>query len=302
LTLHATELLAQGMAFPEGPRWHDGRLYLVDHLLGHVYLLGDSGLETLVELSAGASGMGWTPAGDHLIVSMHDRRIVRFVDGELVETTALGEMVPGPLNEMVVGPRGDAFVGNFGSELSAGEPLTPTVLVRVEPDGSAWVAADDLVFPNGMVISEDGGTLIVAETFALRLSAFDIGEDGSLSNRRVWASFGEPPALPFDFEAGADVVREAGGVLPDGIALDAEGAVWVADPLGTDVLRVVEAGEVVDRVPIGDLGSYAVALGGEDRRTLYICANRRFDEIDPGVDRAGCLLSCRVEVPGAGWP
>lgn len=302
MTERTTKLHASGMTFPEGPRWHDGCLYLVDHLDGHVYLLGDDGLELLAEVPGHPSGMGWGPDGEHLIVSMHDRRILALADGELTEKASLGEMVPGPLNEMVVGPTGYAYVGNFGSELTEGEPLTPTVLVRVEPDGSAWVAADDLVFPNGTVITPDGRTLIVAETFALRLTAFDIEEDGSLSNRRVWASFGTPPVTPYDLATVADDVRAIGGVLPDGIALDAEGAIWVADALGTEALRVVEGGEIVDRVPTGDLGSYALALGGEDRRTLYICANKPVGEINPGVDREGCLLSCEVDVPGAGWP
>lgn len=296
-------VLAEGLTFPEGPRWHDGRLHLVDQLAARVYVLGAAGLETLAEVPGHPSGMGWTPGGDHLIVSMEDRRILRLgADGALTEHAALGGLVPGPLNEMTVGPDGRAWVGSFGSELAAGEPLTPTGLVRVDPDGSATVVAEDLVFPNGIVITPDGRTLIVAETFALRLSAFDVGEDGSLSNRRTWAQFGEAPGPPWDFEASAERARADGGALPDGIALDAEGAVWVSDPTGPAVLRVVEGGEVVDRVPTGELGSYAVALGGPDRRTLYVCANGRFGVLKPGVDRIGRLLACEVDVPGAGSP
>lgn len=294
-------VLADGMAFPENPRWHDGRLYLCDHLLGRVHAYDEGRLRLLAELPQQPSGMGWTPAGEHLVVSMRDRRIVRLVDGESIEWARLGDLVPGPLNEMLVGPGGRAYVGNFGSDLAGGEPLTPTVLVRVDPDGTAVVAAEDLAFPNGTVITPDGRTLIVAESYALRLTAFDLDADGGLSNRRTWASFGDPPALPAPEGRVYEQVLAAGVTVPDGIALDAEGAVWVSDPAGSFVLRVAEGGAILDRVPTGELGSYAVALGGEDRRTLFVCANARIGTLKPGEDRLGRLLACRVEVPGAGW-
>ncbi|ADB50361.1 SMP-30/gluconolactonase/LRE family protein [Conexibacter woesei] len=294
-------VLADGMAFPENPRWHDGRLYLCDHLLGRVHVLEDDGLRLLAEVPGQPSGMGWTPAGEHLVVSMNDRRLLRLAGGELHAWAQLGELVPGPLNDMVVGPGGRAYVGNFGSDLVGGEPFAPTVLVRVDPDGTAVVAAEDLSFPNGTVITPDGRTLIVAETYALRLTAFDVDSDGGLSNRRAWATFGDPIPLPERPERVYEHVLSAGATVPDGIALDAEGAVWVADPVGDAVLRVAEGGAILDRVPTGELGSYAVALGGANRRTLYVCANARLGTLKPGEDRLGRLLACAVEVPGAGW-
>lgn len=297
----AVHVLADGMAFPENPRWHDGRLYLCDHLLGRVHVLEDGRLGHLADVPGQPSGMGWTPAGEHLIASMNDHRIVRLADGELHEWAQLGGLVPGPLNDMVVGPGGRAYVGNFGSDLAAGEPFTPTVLVRVDPDGTAVVAAADLAFPNGTAITPDGRTLIVAETYALRLTAFDLDADGGLSNRRTWAAFGDPIPLPDTGERVYERVLRTGATVPDGIALDAAGAVWVADPIGDAVVRVAEGGAILDRVPTGELGSYAVALGGEDRRTLFICANARLGTLRPGEDRLGCLLACTVEVPGAGW-
>ncbi|MFF5261756.1 SMP-30/gluconolactonase/LRE family protein [Actinomadura viridis] len=289
-------VIAEKLAFPEGPRWHDGRLYFVDHLDGHVNVVEPDGtVRLLATLPGGASGMGWRPDGTHLVVSMHDQRLVALGE-QVTEVAALGGLVGGPLNEMVVGGSGRAYVGNFGSDLTGGEPLTPTVLVRVDPDGSAVVAAENLVFPNGVVLTPDERTLIVAESFALRLTAFDVDENGGLSNRRVWASFGEAPSLDF-----GEIVAQ-GTTIPDGIALDAEGAVWVSDPVGHEVIRVAEGGRVLDRIPTGELGSYAVALGGSEGRTLYICANARLGRIEPGIDRCGQVLTVEVDVPGAGRP
>jgi len=294
-------ILADGMAFPENPRWHDGRLYFCDHLLARIHVVEQGRVEHLIDVPQQPSGMGWTPAGEHLVVSMKDRRLLRRADDELAEWADLGALAPGPLNDMVVGPGGRAYVGGFGSDLTGGEPIMPSALLRVDPDGTAVVAADELAFPNGTVITPDGRTLLVAESYGLCLTAFDVAADGGLSNRRTWASFGEPPALPAPLPEVYEQVIAADAIVPDGIALDAEGAVWVSNPVGGEVLRVAEGGAILDRVSTGELGSYAVALGGEDRRTLYICANARLGAIKPGEDRLGCLLACEVDVPGAGW-
>ena len=168
---------------------------------------------------------------------------------------------------MTVDRLGRAYVGNFGFELDGVEAPRPTVLVRVDPDGSARVVADDLLFPHGSAITEDGATLIVAETWGARLTAFDIGADGALSNRRVWATF-------------------ADRAVPDGICLDAEGAVWIASPTTAGCLRVREGGEILERVETGR-GAFACMLGGQDRRTLYVCTADSHDPDRQRTERNG---------------
>jgi sugar lactone lactonase YvrE len=182
---------------------------------------------------------------------------------------------------MVVDAAGRAYVGNFGYDRHRGEAQRTTCLARVDPDGTVTRAADDLMFPNGTVITPDGRTLIVGETFAGRLTAFDVGADGSLSRRRVFASID--------------------GCYPDGICLDAEGAVWVADPRGNRVVRVLEGGRIARTISTGPRGSYACMLGGADRRTLYVCTN---SGSGPAMAEKtdGRIEAIRVEVPGAGLP
>jgi sugar lactone lactonase YvrE len=181
---------------------------------------------------------------------------------------------------MVVDGRGRAYVGNFGFDLHARAPLAPANLVLVHPDGRAEIAAKDLMFPNGTVITPDGRTLILGETFAAQLTAFDIGADGRLSNRRVWAKLEK--------------------AVPDGICLDAEGAIWVASPVSKGVLRVRAGGEVVQRIGV-EHQAYACMLGGDDRRTLYLCTAANHDPAKTG-DKTGRIEVARVDVPGAGLP
>jgi sugar lactone lactonase YvrE len=173
-------------------------------------------------------------------------------------------------------------VGNQGFDLAGGASPATTVLILVEPDGSARVVADDVLFPNGSVITPDGKTLIVAETFAARLTAFTITDDGSLVDRRLFAGLN--------------------GAFPDGIALDAEGAVWVASPPTHEVLRVAAGGEVLDRVATGEHEAIACALGGLDRRTLYICTSSTHDPVEAMARRDARIEAVEVDVPGAGWP
>jgi sugar lactone lactonase YvrE len=245
-------MLTDGLTVPEGPRWHAGRLWLSD-FYSHRVLASDAGgaVEAVAEVPAQPSGLGWLPDGRLLVVSRRDRRVLRDDGAGLVEHADLSALATGPCNDMVVAPDGCAYVGNFGSDHHAGEPERDAVLVRVEPDGSVHPAAADLAFPNGSVVTDDRRTLVVAETRGRRLSAFDIGEDGRLSGRRVWADL-------------------AGG-FPDGICLDAEGAVWYADPRNNEVVRVREGGEVLERRSTGAEGAFACMLGGSDRRTLYVC-------------------------------
>ncbi|HET6794810.1 MAG TPA: SMP-30/gluconolactonase/LRE family protein [Acidimicrobiales bacterium] len=275
--------LVDGLTFTECPRWRDGRLWLSDFYTHSVLAVDPSGgTERMAEVAAQPSGLGWLPDGRLLIVSMKDRRILRLEDGGgLVEHADLTGLAPWHLNDMVVDATGRAYVGNFGFDLMAGGEARTTNLIRVDPDGSATVVADDLVFPNGMVITPDGSTLIVAESFANRLTAFTVGPDGGLGDRREWAPLS--------------------GVAPDGICLDAEGAVWVADALTPRLLRVGEGGTVLEErttpTPV-----FACMLGGADGRTLFVSAAATFAEHEASTTRQAAVLMAEVDVPHAGLP
>lgn len=290
-------LVAEGFSYLECPRWHDGVLWLSDFYAHRVLTVDEQGrTETVAEVPHQPSGLGWLPDGRLLVVSMRDHRLLRLEpDGELVEHADLSELASGHLNDMVVDARGRAYVGSFGFDLMAGEAVRASSLLLVDRDGATQVAAHDLLFPNGCAVLPDG-TFVVAETFGRRITAFTQGEDGSLSDRRTWASFGEP-------SQGPDIAGfvAAGPGAPDGLCSDAEGAVWVADALGARVLRVAEGGEVLEEVPTGT-GVFACMLGGEDRRTLYLCTAPSFAEHERRDTREAQLLSCRVDVPGAGLP
>jgi sugar lactone lactonase YvrE len=276
-----TETLLDGLAFPEGPRWHDGRLWFSDQHTGRVVAVTIEGAaETVVEVPNGPSGLGWLPDGQLLVVSMRDRRLLRFDGSSLVEVADLSGLAPFHCNDMVVDSQGRAYVGNFGFDLDAGGAYAPTVLVRVDPDGTATIAADDIAFPNGTVITSDGTTLILGETFAGRLTAFTVGADGSLTDRRIWA--------------------EVAGAAPDGCCLDADGAIWVADPMGRRVVRVREGGEITDTVTVGVPNSaFACALGGPGGTTLFVCTA---PTSTPGAalkQMGGRIETVDVAVPGA---
>ncbi len=274
------DLLIDGIDFGEGPRWHDGRLWYSDFFQHAVYAVTPEGArERIVEVPQQPSGLGWLPDGRLLIVSMLDQRLLRLEDGgRLVEHADLTAIATGPCNDMVVSATGHAYVGNFGAPTPDGPP--EAALAHVTPDGHVTEAARGLRFPNGSVITPDGRTLIVAESAGSALTAFDINGDGSLTNRRTWA--------PLD-------------ARPDGIALDAEGGIWLADAGGRRVLRVLEGGEVTHTIDTGD-GTYACMLGGNDGRTLYILTAPGHTAEDCAGKRAGRILHTRVNVPRAGWP
>jgi len=196
MTEREIRTVLEGMSYLECPRWHDGRLYLSDFYTQRVLAVdldgGGSEPETIVAVPQQPSGLGWMPDGTMLVVSMRDRRILRVVDGGEPQVHAdLSELATWHLNDMVVDAEGRAYVGNFGFDIMTGEPITTANVIRVDPDGSATVVAEDLSFPNGAVITPDGRTLVVAETLAGRLTAFDVGDDGALSNRRTWAKLSD---------------------------------------------------------------------------------------------------------------
>lgn len=290
--------LLDGLSFSECPRWHDGRLYFSDRYTQRVLAVSlDARVETYARISGLPAGLGFLPDGRLLITSMRDHKILRREhNGSLVEHADLSGLAPGDLNDMLVDSEGRAWVGNFGFDLFSGEPALPTVLISVAPSGQAAIAARDLAFPNGAVLASDGRTLIVAETMANRLSAF-AASNGILSERRTWAAFGNPPATN-DVER---IVQEA-EVVPDGICLDAEGAVWVADVTHQRFIRVAEGGAILEELETNGLCAFACMLGGDDGQTLFACAAPTFDETEAAAHHRSVILMTRVTVPHAGLP
>jgi sugar lactone lactonase YvrE len=238
----------------------------------------------VAEVPGQPSGLGWLPDGRLLVVSMNDRRLLRLDGGSLVQAADLSALAPAPCNDMLVDAQGRAYIGNFGFDLQHRAPFAPTSLILVTPDGRARTVADDMHFPNGAVLTSGGRTLIVAESYGQRLTAFDVLDDGSLERRRVWAQL------------------EGRGVGPDGICLDAEGAVWLASPVSREVLRVREGGQVTHRVPTANQ-PVACTLGGEDRKTLFVLTGRVLVTPEQSrAERSGMIYSARIEVAGAGLP
>ena len=276
-------ILLDNLTFPECPRWHDGALWFSDvhaHKIIRVDANGRAHAE--IENARQPAGLGWAPDGSLLFVRMVDRTLMRRdAAGNITTVADLSALEKVQLNDMTVDARGRAYIGAFGFDINAGDKPAPASVFLVQPDGAVSVAADNMRFPNGMVITPDGRTLIVAETVARCLTAFDIAADGTLSNRREWAP------LP---------------TFPDGICLDAEGAVWVAAPVTGECLRVREGGEVTDKVTVAGKGVYACMLGGDDGRTLYLCtAKTTGPELVKGIS-TGWLETVRVTVPHAGLP
>jgi sugar lactone lactonase YvrE len=276
------KVLLDGLMFTEGPRWHDGKLFFSDmhaHKVMSVDLEGKA--QTIVEVPTWPSGLGWLPDGRMLIVSMTDRKLLRLDPDGLKTHADLDTLASFYCNDMVVDGKGRAYVGNFGYDLLSGEPQKPAELILVNPDGSARVAADGFDFPNGTVISPDGKTLVVGESMGHRLTAFNIQSDGSLTDRRPFADLGE--------------------AVPDGIALDAEGAIWVASPMSKELLRVRDGGAVAEHLKF-DTMPIACALGGPDRRTLFMLTSDSINPDECRAKKASKIWIKEVAVAGAGWP
>src|SRR3954471_4603985 len=289
----ATRELTGGVYFGEGPRWRDGRLWFSDfyaHAVKSVSLAGD--LRTEFEIDDQPSGLGWQPDGTMLIVSMTRRQVLRrSTDGKIAVHADLGDIATFHCNDMVVDSAGGAYVGNFGFNLdeaieSRGVESVladhPTAkLAYVSPDGQTRVAAEDMHFPNGPVITPDGKTLILGETLAGVLTAFDIAPGGDLSNRRVWA-----PTAPR---------------VPDGICLDTAGAIWVANPIAPQCVRIAEGGQVLETIDTGQ-PCYACMLGGDDGRTLFMLTADSSDHVDAAETQTGKILVAEVDSARAGLP
>jgi sugar lactone lactonase YvrE len=290
--------LLDGLSFTECPRWRDGRLYFSDRYTRRILAVSiDGAVETYARTDGLPAGIGFLPDGRLLIASMRDRKVLRReTDGVIVEHADLTALATGHLNDMLVDGEGRAWVGNFGFDLFGCEPATSAALICVSPDGTPAIAARDFAFPNGAVLTPDRRTLIIAETLANRLTAFTVSH-GALSERRTWAAFGEPPAT-------SDVGKmlEQADVAPDGICLDADGAVWVADVLNRRVIRVAQGGAILDELKTNDLCAFACMLGGDDGLTLFACVAPTFDEVEAAACHRSSILMTRVDVPHAGLP
>jgi sugar lactone lactonase YvrE len=280
---HTPRVLVSGLAFGEGPRWRAGRLWLSDMHAFQVVTVDLAGrLERVAEVPGRPSGLGWLPDGTLLIVSMEDRRLYRLgSDGTLELHADLSGFAAHEINDLVVDADGLAYVSQFGYAFARGGEFRKTEILLVTPDGGVRVAARELAFPNGMVITPDGRHLIVGESFGARLTCFEREKDGTLAGRRLFAKLS--------------------GAVPDGICLDAEGCVWVASPISRECLRVREGGEVVERVRT-ESQSIACMLGGEDRRTLFVLTSEVIDAAECARRRTARVELVQVDAPGAGWP
>jgi len=275
-----------GLKFTESPRWCNGKLWFIDihdKRIKTVDLTGS--VATVLELPFIPNAFGLTPVGTIVVGDAFQRRIHRAAGAALQQVADISDITNFCLSDGIVDGKGRLYVGDIGYNFvdPAATPVETCVIVLVGPDGRASVVADKLFFPNGMVITPDGRTLIVGETLGHRLTAFDIQGDGSLTNRRVWAQ------LPTS-------------VGPDGICLDAEGAVGCANPEGKDsVVRVREGGEITDRIKV-DTHAYAVMLGGPERRHLFICTSGSHDPAEIHRNPSASFQVVEANVPGAGIP
>lgn len=276
------QTLITGIAFGESPRWHEDRLWFSDWGTQEVVAVDLAGeREVVARVPSSPFCIDWLPDGRLLVVSGPEGVLLRREpDGSLVTHADLGRLSRHPWNEIVVDGRGNIYLNGIGFDFPAGA-FAPGIIALVGADGSVRQVADGVAFPNGMAVTPDGKTLIVAESYANRLTAFDIATDGGLSNRRVWA--------------------EVGDHHPDGICLDAEGAVWYADVGTKRCVRVREGGEVLRSIEL-DRGCFACTLGGVDGRTLFMAA-AVFDPATMfGGERTGRILTAEAPAPGAGWP
>ena len=284
--------LTDGLYFGEGPRWHNGRLWFsdfYDHAVKSMDTAGRVSIEHRFEDQP--SGLGWLPDGRLLVVSMRALKVLRQEGTGFVEHADLSGLARHMCNDMVVDGNGRAWVGNFGFDLDAGlsrrgvasvfAEHPSTNLVRVDPDGSVHLAAREMHFPNGTVVTPDGKTLVVGETLASCLTAFDILADGSLANRREWAALGQR--------------------APDGICLDADGNIWVANAVAPECVLIAPGGEVLQVVATSQ-NCYACMLGGDDGRDLYAVTALTSHHDVAAVERTGKIETARVKTPGAGWP
>lgn len=272
-----------GFRFLEGPRWHGDRLWVSDIRGQAVYAIDQAGQrEVVAEVPGLPSGLGFLPDGTLLVASMEDRKVLRVTGGKAETHADLTAFLQAEVNDMVVDPQGNAFVDGYDFRLFAGERPTPGRILYVPAEGDPRIVAEELAFPNGMVLMNGGRVLVVAETLAHRLTGFDVGPDGTLTDRRVFAQFDE--------------------IHPDGICLDAEGAIWVSSYSQGYFIRVHDGGEISGRIDVPGRHAIACQLGGQDGRTLF-CLSTEGTLEDIAKGRSASFISrAPVSIPGAGSP
>jgi sugar lactone lactonase YvrE len=272
------KVLLSGLEFPEGPRWRKGKLFFSDAAGGKVIAVDEKGKsEDLVQIQDWPSGLGFLNDGRMLIVSMQNRSLMRLDPEGLKIHADLSKFTEYNCNDSVTDANGRTYIGNWGTK-SLESPAEPTCIIMVTKDGESKIVAEGLLFPNGCIVTPDCKTFIVAETQGGRLTAFDIENSGNLINRRVWA--------------------EIKDFTPDGICLDEEGAIWVANPSKAEVLRVLEGGKIASIIKVKDTNVYACTLGGDDGKTLFLCTSQLFE----GKRSSGRIEYLKVEVPGVEIP
>ncbi len=300
------ELIADGLVFPEAPRWRDGRLWISDMHDGRVLATDAEGrLHPQFSVNDKPSGLGFDRSGRLLVCLMQSRRIMRWEDGRLGLFADLSALAPFPINDMVVDRRGVCYVGSLGFDpwgdvAAANLPDTasqtasigPAPLFLVRPDGTACVATDELVFPNGMAFDPDGRHLFVAETYGHRIARLRLDRVGGIAGCATFVSFAAAPSASV-----AEAVA-CGAVMPDGIARGPDGTLWVADANGSGVLRVDQRGSVTGRVEVPGRAVYAVAVGGNDGRTLFLCAAPRLPDRASRPARSGAVFGLRIDTAG----
>ena len=278
-------VVLEGLGFGESPRWRDDRLWFADFHSKRVMARTMDGTVDIVTTVPGTpGGLGFMPDGTPVVVSQEDFRLLKIGDaGELTEIADLSRYCRGCANDLLVDPHGRCYVGHHGFDFFGGAPLATASVLLINTDGQVQEVADDMTFPNGMALSPDGKTLIVAESFANRLAAFDVAEDGTLSKRRIWAQLGKQ-------------------WTPDGICLDSEGAIWAGNPLEGSFIRVREGGEITHRVRVEPKWAVACVLGGPQGRTLFgFTAETTLDDMPQGISK-GRLEIVEVDIPGVGFP
>jgi len=279
---YSTYVVVNNLVFPESPRWHQDRFWFADQFTGDVLTLSLDGLvEIVTTLSDHVGGIGWLPDGTLLVVGMTERLLHRLAPQGLEVYANLSGLASFHCNDLLVDAQGGAYVSEFGYDMLGGAPTVSTKLIRVDADGRPRAIGGPLVFPNGMAMTPDDSTLIVAETYAHRLSSFSVSPGGELNDHRTWA--------------------DLGATTPDGICLDAEGALWVASPSTRELLRVREGGEVLDQVRTFG-APYACTLGGPDGNILYVCTAESHNPSQALREPSGRIEVVNVPIPRAGRP